>query len=381
MSLAHTKKKIASVFPVLGAALLLGSCAPLPIKIGVPLVLTGVNSKIGVAGRDGIELTARSINEAGGIGGRPIEIIVRDDGDDPDRALATDQELAKLGVVALVGHMTSMSGLKAIPWINQRRLLLVSPTISSTDWTGKDDWFLRTIASNEFQGAALAREALRRGYRKAVVFVESGNKAFTAAVAEAFSAIFAAGKGVSLPTLYFASSKDLDHLALARQTLDEKPDLVLFAASAYDSALFCQALAKIGAKIPVFASMWSMTSDLFLQGGRSVEGMVVAGTVDLASNVDSYRKFRESYMVKYGEEPSFGSVHGYEAMMLLATAAKDVAAKGHDIDSAELRAAILARGSFAGLQTEIIFDQYGDCTRPYALFEATGGSFKAIARE
>jgi branched-chain amino acid transport system substrate-binding protein len=366
--------RIAKTAVLAATALVLASCQPAPLKIGVPLVLTGVNSGIGVSGRNGVELAAKKINETGGIKGRRIELIVRDDGDDPDRALEADKEMRSLGAQALVGHMTSKSGAKAVPWCNETRMLLISPTISSTDWSGKDDYFFRVIGSNDLQGRALAAEALRRGFRRALVFTESKNQSFTAAVSGAFASVFESGGGRVAATLSFTASDTLDHAALAKTAIGYKPDLVEFTASAYDLALFAQELAKAGARIPIFGPMWSMTEDLFIQGGKAVEGVVVAGTTDLASKSPAYLAFRVSYRASFGEEPSFGAVHGYEALMMLAVASRSA----DDLDSPGLRKAILATRNFQGLQTDFAMDASGDCARPYRLFEARGGAFVVI---
>src|SRR3954468_3756455 len=56
----------------------------------------------------GLELAAREVNEAGGIAGRPVELVVRDPAADPQRAAAAVDELARLGVAALAGEYHSV---------------------------------------------------------------------------------------------------------------------------------------------------------------------------------------------------------------------------------------------------------------------------------
>lgn len=57
----------------------------------------------------GLELAVREVNDAGGIVGRPLELVVRDTAADPQRAAATVDELARLGVAALAGSITASS--------------------------------------------------------------------------------------------------------------------------------------------------------------------------------------------------------------------------------------------------------------------------------
>lgn len=56
----------------------------------------------------GLELAAREVNDTGGIGGRPLELVVRDTAADPEKAAAAVDELARLGVAALAGEYHSV---------------------------------------------------------------------------------------------------------------------------------------------------------------------------------------------------------------------------------------------------------------------------------
>ncbi|MFC6066076.1 ABC transporter substrate-binding protein [Streptomyces ochraceiscleroticus] len=56
----------------------------------------------------GLELAVREVNDAGGIGGRPLELVVRDTAADPQKAAAAVEELARLGVAALAGEYHSV---------------------------------------------------------------------------------------------------------------------------------------------------------------------------------------------------------------------------------------------------------------------------------
>lgn len=80
-----------------------------PVRIGalVPLTRPGWVE----AGRHvlaGLELAVRDVNDAGGIGGRPVELVVRDTAADPERAATAVDDLARLGVAALAGEYHSV---------------------------------------------------------------------------------------------------------------------------------------------------------------------------------------------------------------------------------------------------------------------------------
>lgn len=80
------------------------------VRIGVLVPLT--RPGWAEAGRHllaGLELAVRDVNDADGIAGRPVELVVRDTAADPQRAAAAVDELARLGVAALAGSITASS--------------------------------------------------------------------------------------------------------------------------------------------------------------------------------------------------------------------------------------------------------------------------------
>lgn len=75
-----------------------------PIKIGAVLSVTGAGAGLGIPERNGILLAVKTINAKGGIGGRPLEIIIEDDGSNPDTALVKVNELIHgKKVIAILG--------------------------------------------------------------------------------------------------------------------------------------------------------------------------------------------------------------------------------------------------------------------------------------
>ncbi|MEW5815083.1 MAG: ABC transporter substrate-binding protein [Spirochaetota bacterium] len=120
-----------------------------PIKIGFAGGLTGIHSDLGIAGRNGALLAVEEITSAGGIKGRPVVLITKDDQQDPVAALKVDKELIDEGVVAIIGHMTSVMTMSVIPFINKSEILMISPTTSTNELTNIDDYFFRTLPANK----------------------------------------------------------------------------------------------------------------------------------------------------------------------------------------------------------------------------------------
>lgn len=352
------------------------SCGSRTIIIGAPLGLTGLTSAIGVQGRNGMEIAVDEINAAGGVRGKRLELVVYNDGDTADGGVRADEALIARGAVALVGHMSSQAALKAVAYTTERKIVLISPTASSNDFSGIDDYFFRVIGPNDQQGRALAAEALKRGYRRAAVVCNVLNRSYTEAVYRGFKDTFEAGGGVVLPPGEITAQAGFNYENLLGSLLSAEPDLLLCAGSSFDLASLRQAMVKKGTLLPTFASMWARTPDLVVFGGRAVEGVILAEGATLSSTNPAELAFRTEYKRRYGEEPTFASLYSYESMRLLALALE----KAKKLDGPSLKAALQALGRFHGVVDLIELDRYGDTARPYSLTEVVDGVFKPLGQ-
>lgn len=352
------------------------SCSPRPIIVGAPLGLTGLTSAIGVQGRNGMELAIDEINAAGGIRGRPLELVVHNDGDTAEGGVQADEALIARGAVALVGHMTSLSASRSVTYTTEHKTVLISPTASSTDYSGMDDYFFRVIGPNDQQGRTLATEALRRGYRSAAVVINSLNLSYTEAVYQGFKSTFEAGGGIVSEPGHITAQAGFDYESLLEKIFQTEPELLLCAGSSFDVASLRQMMVKKNKLLPTFASMWARTQDLMVFGGRAVEGVILAEGATFASREPVELAFRNEYRRRYGEEPTFASLYSYESIRLLALALE----KAKKLDGPGIKTALEALGPFRGLVDLIELDRFGDTARAYGLTEVTGGEFQPIGQ-
>ncbi len=117
--------------PLVSAVLLaLVACSPAdrPIRIGLAGPFT---DPVGAPMLRAAELAVDEINQSGGINGRPIELVTRDDYGDADSAVSAATRLVDAGVVAVVGHVFSGTTLASAPVYNAARITQISPSSSS----------------------------------------------------------------------------------------------------------------------------------------------------------------------------------------------------------------------------------------------------------
>ncbi len=123
----------------------------------------------------GLSLAAREVNDAGGIAGRPLELVVRDTAADPQRAAAAVDELARLGVAALAGEYHSVAARAAAGRADALGLpFLCSSAVLDTLTEQPTEWVARLAPAQSHGWQIYADFLLRAGCSRVAVAAEPG---------------------------------------------------------------------------------------------------------------------------------------------------------------------------------------------------------------
>ena len=340
------------------------------IVIGYVGGLTGRVADLGIAGRDGVILAVEQKNAAGGIHGKQIQLIIKDDQQDSSIAVDVDRQLVEEGAVAIVGHMTSSMSVAGAKVANEHQVVMISPTTSTNELTGQDDYFFRVYPASA-QGAKRLAEhvAEKMNVDEVLVIYDQRNKAHTYSYYVAFrNAIESHGKRVS-GALPFESGQGMSFTELGKEIAQNQPQCLLILASAMDTAMICQQLAKMKISVPMVASEWSASDKTLEFGGRSVEGLFFFNTFDRLNEKPDWLEFKQAFIDRFGHEPDFASCHSYDATQIL------FKAMARDRDFSKLSQVIRSIGVYDGLQTEIRLDEFGDVKREHFSFSIDQGAF------
>jgi branched-chain amino acid transport system substrate-binding protein len=355
------------------ALMLIGCAEEQPVKIGFVGGLTGRVAGLGVAGRDGALMAVDEQNQRGGVAGRPLTLVIKDDKQDPETARRVVGELIDEDVVAIVGHMTSSMSVQTQALINEAGVVMLSPTTKTDLLSGQDDHFLRVTPQLSVNAAKLAEYVVKqRGLKHFAVVYDKNNSAFTETWLTTFShnlQTYSAEVVVAIP---FAANNDLSFLEISRKMLENNPDGLLILANAMDSALVAQQIRKLGSDLPLFTSEWSFTSDVINFGGSAVEGTTSFHTFDAKSEDPHYLAFAQVFQQRYGYPPSFATVLAYDATsFLIAGLDKNPRKEG-------LKKQLLSIEKFHGLQSDFHLNRHGDVERSLFLTVIREGRFTVI---
>lgn len=216
-------------------------------------------------------------NDNGGIGGRLVEIVIANDGNDPDRAAVVAQKIASNSdVLGVIGHNSSDSSQKGLAEYEKAGLATISPTSTSTSLVSQV--FFRTVPSDRISGEALARYAKSALEISRVAVFYNPNSSYSKSLQEAFETNFESLGGkvvgnIDLSDPNFNAQQEINSLAGQIEAIALFPNTtttsVAIALARANSALAGNKLLMLGGD-----ALYS--SDTLNQGGNAVEGLIVA---------------------------------------------------------------------------------------------------------
>ncbi|MGH8799000.1 MAG: ABC transporter substrate-binding protein [Casimicrobiaceae bacterium] len=288
----------------------------------------------------GMELAADQINQGGGLLGRRVELIVRDDTGNPGDAVRVAEELvSREKVDILMGTFSSAVGLAIADFAKQRqRLFLASePLTDKIVWEDGNPYTFRLRASTYMQTAMLIPEAARlRKRRWAIVYPDyEYGKSATAAFKQQMIARQSAG----IEFVEFAVPLGkIDAGPVVQAMIDAKPDAIFSSLFAADLAKFVREgeLRGLFRDRPVFDLLGGEPEYLDPLKGEAPVGWYVTGYPWYAIATPEHRRFLDAYRTKYNDYPRLGSVVGYSVVTTAAAAIR----KARSTDNARLVAAM-----------------------------------------
>lgn len=282
---------------------------------------------IGVAGpwkeafgrmnKQGIDLALAEINARGGVRGRPLRIVERDDEGIGSKAAAIAGEfVSNRDIVAVVGHVTSGAMMAAAPVYKQGLVAAIATTASSPDLSGISDWAFRVITSDSANGIDMARFAQARGFRRAAILYE--NNSYGRGLAESFRRAYK-GQIVALDPIPSDGRANLEPYVSYLRV--HAPDLVFVAGTdASGRAFLSEARRQKLNSAYMGGDGWTpLALDTAI-----AEGVFVGAPFSAEDPRSEAQQFVRAYRERYHEDPDGNAALAYDATMLLAAAIEHV---------------------------------------------------------
>jgi len=276
--------------------------------------------------KKGMELALDEVNAAGGVLGRKLEVISRDDNGTPGDAVRVAEELmSREKVVLLMGTFASNVGLAVADVANQRKFpfLASEPLTDKLVWDNGNKYTYRLRASTFMQTAMLVPQAAKLNKKRwAIVYpnYEYGQSA-TAAFKKQMNAQQSGG-------LVFIEQAvplgKIDPGPVVQALLDAQPDAIFSSLFGPDLARFVREgqLRGLFKDRPVFNLLGGEPEYLDPLKDEAPVGWYVTGYPWYAIDTPEHKRFRNAYQARFNDYPRLGSVVGYSVVIAAAAALK-----------------------------------------------------------
>ena len=284
--------------------------------------------------KKGIELAVEEVNAAGGVLGRKIEVISRDDNGNPGDAVRVAEELLSREQVSfLIGTFPSNVGLAVADFAKQRKVLFIAaePLTDKIVWDSGNAYTFRLRTSTYMQTAMLIPDAVKlKKKRWAIVYP---NYEYGQSATAAFKKLLKEKQ----PDVEFVAEQapplgKIDAGAVAQALADAKPDAIFSSLFGADLAKFVREGQTRGLfkGVEVFNLLAGEPEYLDPLKEEAPEGWYVTGYPWSEIKTPEHTKFLTAYQAKFKDYPRLGSVVGYSTVMSAVEAIKKAGSLDQD---------------------------------------------------
>lgn len=276
--------------------------------------------------KKGMELAVEQINASGGLLGKKVELITRDDNSNPGDAVRAAQDLlTREKVDVLTGTFLSHIGLAITDFAKQRKqfFLASEPLTNKMVWQDGNRYTYRLRNSTYMQVAMLVPEAVKMNKKRwAIVYP---NYEYGQSAVETFKTLLKAAQ----PDVEFVAEQatplgKVDAGSVVQALADAKPDALFNVLFAADLAKFVRAgnQRNFFKDLGVVSMLTGEPEYLDPLGAETPEGWVVTGYPWYAIDTPEHNAFLKAYQERFNDYPRLGTIIGYNTILSLAAGIK-----------------------------------------------------------
>jgi branched-chain amino acid transport system substrate-binding protein len=346
---------------------LLAGCGK-PVRVGAIISRSGAASFFGEQVARGFDLAVEQVNSAGGISGRKLELLYRDDSTNPEIGLAALRELVEHERVSTVlGAVSSTVTLRLAPYCERNHVVLISPSASAPQLTGAGDYIFRTYPSDVLEGVSMADFARDLGLDRVAVL--AADNAYGESLARAFEDRLNASGGSVVASLTFPEG-DATAIANAVATLPGLAPRGLYIPAYVGDVATVLKLLNATRLRPILLGTSAAAPELVRAAGPAAENLVFPMSVfDATADSAAVRSFAAAFAARYSAEPDVYAAHAYDTVRVLAAAME----RQGSVDAEGIRDALLHIDDYDGATGRLAFDRNGDVVQYPRLYVVRGG--------
>jgi branched-chain amino acid transport system substrate-binding protein len=360
------------------------AAAEAPIKVGALLAVTGPASFLGAPEARTLEMLVDDLNAKGGLAGRKIQLIVKDTGASPEKAISFAKQLIEEEqVFAIIGPATSGETMAVKPIADEARTLLLSCAAAEAIVNPVVKYVFKTAQKDSHAIVKVFQQMKKMGVAK--IGVLSSNTGFGKAGREAIAKLSPEhGIQIVVDEVYDKAATDLT--AEVTKVKAANVQAVLNWSIEPAQAIVIKNARQIGLAVPIFQSHGFANIQYVKAAGAAADGVVFpASRIVVAEALPEKHpqkavlvSYKRAYEAKYQEDASAFGGYAHDALALLVKAVKDVGP-----DREKVRAAVENMKGFVGTSGVFNFtpaDHNGLDVDAFEMVTVKDGKFVLLGR-
>ncbi len=325
------------------------------IKIGFNMELSGAAAGYGQQQKEGAEFAIKEINAKGGVKGKKLELIVKDDKSDTAESATVTANLVSKGVLAIVGPATTGDTKAAIPNLTRSKVPAITP--SATDNTVTfykeelQEYIFRSCFQNSLQGGILAAFATQELKAKKVVIIGDNSNEYAVGLANAFKENFV---GDIVAEENFVTG-DKDFQAMLTKIKGKDFDAIYIPGYYNEASLIIKQAREMGIKQAILgADGFSDPALVAIAGAKNVSDVYYSNHFSTkAPATKTAERFLKNFEKEYGRTPGTFQALTYDAVYMIKVALEKATA----LNSVAVKDALSQLTDFEGVTGMMTMDE------------------------
>src|SRR5215211_3031535 len=344
------------------------------VRIGVFMSTTGTTANFGISSVNGIKMAAEEINNAGGINGKPVELLVQDDRSDASEAATIVTKFVTQDQVhAILGEVASSRSIAAAPIAQNAKIPMLTPSSTNPEVTKKGDFIFRSCFIDPVQGAAIAQFAAKSlGAKTAAIMVDRKND-YSTGLEKVINETFTKMGGQIVATQSYQEG-DQDFNAQLTSLKGTNPQVIFVPGYYNDVGLIAKQARDKGITVPLVGGDGWDSVQLYAIGGSALNGSYFTNHYSPYDTDPKVQKFVNDYKSRYNTVPDALAATAYDAARIMFDAIK----RSKSLNGPDIRDALAATKEFPGVTGTVTFNEHRDAVKPIVMIEIKDGGTYAV---
>ena len=350
------------------------------IKVGINCELSGAVASYGDNARNGALIAIEEINKAGGVLGKQLEPLVRDNQSKTDEAMNVSAALVDEGMVAQIGPLTSGAVAGSTPVMMENQIPLIAPAATANNVTVDEkadkvrDYIFRMCYRDSDQGQRMADFAIDTLKVKNAAIFGSTSDDYAKGLAKYFQEEFES-KGGTIVAVEGFMNGDKEFRGPLTKIRGKNPEFIYVPGYYTEVSVLIKQARDLGLSVPIGGGDgWDSPDMVKVAGAEALNNTYFTNHYSVEDPDPAIQSFVEAYQAKHKKAPDSFAALGYDSVKLLA----DAITRADSADPVKIKEALEKTQDFTGITGKMSIDEQHNPVKNIVVIEYKDG--KLVSR-